>query len=433
MSESMRSSLSPRTAIVIKKMCFLAFLWANISVGVAYADGQLSEERGRDEAITSPIPAANDPNPKFHFPVQTERASESFAPVVEYGRYKRRINTRYWVPSDMGLKPPPCHYGGACFEGKAYTLEMQIRPSGRIKAWVRDKNGEPLAVRQTTLKVTVPVNAGPRHTVALSWDAPRHWYVGFVPSQHHVAAGQISAQLTHKGKTYGFEGFAPLTPFAQHGGVMIAVGPNTYELLPYMDGHVEAYVLKANGQSTASTDKLQLNMLSETGKVLSVPLRYSKKHKMFLGFSAVKEPVGTGPIELEVLTAKGSYRGSVIVAKPLPVSELEGWSMIAGPYTAEIARMVGGRKLVAVVRDDRHQAQTSKQIDVELVLHYESEEAGDEVIQTMPLAWNALKMRFEIDAPKDVDKVRWVSVQIRTFAEKPASIYNTSWVGAIQW
>ncbi len=338
-----------------------------------------------------------------------------------------------WPRNDFATKPPACFFGGNCLKTRDYVIEVQIRPYGKIKAWVRGRHdrNETIDFTRVLLNASLRSTDGAQNKVDLRWDPAKQLFVGYLPGKRQPAAGPLRMQLRYQNKTQSDSILASVTPHAAYGGMVIAAGPYVFEVIPYADGSIEAYRVDPGSAQDSSKLRTEVVVLSAENRPLLIPLNYSKKHQMFLGQAPVGERLGVGPVELAVQATGHDHQGSVVVAKPLASRTSTGWNVIVGPFTVTLAK-VAPAKIIGVVRDRKDRRPSSATVALELDIH--EDEEGDDVTQiySVSMRWKAETSRFEADWPATLNKARWIKVKIQEVNVEYSRISDVKWRGSVR-
>ncbi len=335
-----------------------------------------------------------------------------------------------WPRNDFNSKAPRCFYGGVCLATRDYVIELQLRPFGKVKTWIRSRHdaNEKLDTSTMSVEVSLQTTDQSKHRVELRWDPSMHYFMGFLPGKLHPASGTVQVTVRAGKKSQSVSGPAAVTPHGRHGGVVIAAGSYALEVMPFADGRIEAYPVSALG-GVASAG-VQVAVLSAKKQPLVIPLKYSDKHKMFLGQAPQGEQLATGPIELEVRAQGRAQLGSVIVAKPIPTGEFGGWNVITGPYTVSLSRVTGGL-LVATVRDAHEQIMSPKNLSLEAYLQIGDDVADDAQVYSLSMRYNADKARYEAKVPTTFEDATWVRVGVIEAGAKPGATEESTWRNSV--
>ncbi len=351
-------------------------------------------------------------------------------PATESGRASISP-MRFGVNKPPAERPVPvCHFGGHCIKLKNFAVEVMIRPYGRIKAWVRGKKGEAIDTSAITLTVTARASDKASHPVAVRWDPAKAWFTGYVPGKLHIVSGPIKVNVKGFGKNESASLQASITPRAHRGGVVIAAGPQAFEVLPYAQGRIEAYLIDLPASRDPAAIKPKVTLSDPMGKPVNVTLAYSEKHRMYLGSANPGESFGTGPVELEVSNGKQHFWGAVAAAKAIPSADMSGWPVIVGPYFVELSR--NKKVLVAMVRDAKDRTVSTKDIHVELDLFNTREEEEADDIYSLVLKWNPERVRFDAVLPDTFVDFAWCKVKVQKLGVDPTKQQETLWRGSIQ-
>jgi hypothetical protein len=157
------------------------------------------------------------------------------------------------APRSEQVVPSAGEHGGSVAATGAISTEITAEPDGRLVAYVRDPQGQPVQAHAMSVSIRRP-DEDPV-PVAMTYDAPNHRYVGRVAG---VPAGsypiEVSVQPTASAPAV--EVVAPpvqisavaSVPTARHGGRVQLVGDYAVETVAARGGDVAMYFYDREGQ-----------------------------------------------------------------------------------------------------------------------------------------------------------------------------------------
>ncbi len=322
---------------------------------------------------------------------------------------------------------PACHVGGNCLATRDFVAEVQLRPYGKIKAWIYPQRDELREVSLLQVNVNALGSDGVRHRVGLVWDPAKHFFVGYMPARVRPKAGPLQVFVLYQGKTRQATGVASITPHPKRGGLVMAAGPAALEVLAFQDGRVEAFAMGVKGTVQGSP---QLLTHTQNGAPMIIALKYSAKHARYLG-QLTGGVFAVSALELQVRSQGTLWTTAHDLVKPLPPSELQGSQVMVGPYSVEVAKLKND-KLVALVRDGTQQLIGGRDVDVTLDLYNDAEENNTGNIFSLAMRWNPDTIRFEGILPKTYMNPLWFEVKVQPLRTKN-DVHEDKWRGSSEW
>ena len=318
----------------------------------------------------------------------------------------------YAAPLRTSTRPAVvCHKGANCITVGPYAVEVELRPYGKVKAWVRDRQTHRRVHQNLHLQARVPAQDGRTYRVDLNWDQTKLIFSNFLPRGLRPSSGRLQIFLDQRTPTprrLSGQALAAPTPHPAHGGVILNAGPNTFELVAHENGAVRVYPRGASTRLSWNKIPLRVGLSSTSGSVVEQQLNYRPTLGAYVG--RVRDRLQTGPVYLHIQRKRVQHRADAAHIRPLSASEFGGWRMTAGPFTFEVARHRG--KLMAVVRDAAGRGLSSRDVALEANFHPYPEGTWPDPMVTLPFRWNPQRMRFELDIPEDAKESCWLGVKV---------------------
>ncbi len=210
---------------------------------------------------------------------------------------------------------PEPKFGGQVLAAGAYSAELFVRPSGEVRAFVRD-SAQADVKGGIDCKAKLKTAAGASEDVALSFDAPSASFVGRAKAGVELAPGPIdfsvSAGAGAQAAIGGLERVA-LSIDASHGGQLVAVGDFSVELV--VNGkEVTAFVFDASGKAHAAGDlDLKLDIGANAGTALA--LKWDAPSLSYKGKLDADLDLNVQPIRVSIAAGGKAFVGAVASLK----------------------------------------------------------------------------------------------------------------------
>ncbi len=210
---------------------------------------------------------------------------------------------------------PEPKFGGQVLTAGGYSAELFVRPSGEVRAFVRDGAGADVK-GGVDCKAKLKTKAGASEDVALSFDAPSASFVGHAKAGAELAPGPIefsvSAGAGAQASLGGLERIA-LSVSATHGGQVVVVGDYSVELV-VKGKEVAAFVFDASGKAVAAAD-LDLKLDVGAGAGAAVALKWDAPSLSYKGKLDADLDLNVEPIRVSIAAGGKAFVGAVASLK----------------------------------------------------------------------------------------------------------------------
>ncbi|MCG8557074.1 MAG: hypothetical protein MJD61_17585 [Proteobacteria bacterium] len=255
----------------------------------------------------------------------------------------------------VALLPERLHGGTQLLAGD-FGAEVAVSSSGEVDALLADRTGRVLA-GDPKLSVTAEVAGSDDdpHAVKLSWSPQHERYRGMVGPDVQVAAGPFNLSIAAGNVTHvGSLTFLPLRVPPRFGGIVVAAGDYSAEVLCRRNGRIEAVLLDSSGRPLAGEFGVSVDLLV-AGRMRSLPLSWSNKRQRYVG--RLRGGRKLNPEVFRITLGQGGHRfgGGVYSLAELPVPRPNRWAKVTPGAQPQVTTP---RKVVAR-RNGRHEVDPS--------------------------------------------------------------------------
>lgn len=191
----------------------------------------------------------------------------------------------------------------------------------------------------------------------------------------------------------------------QIGGTIVAAGDYNVEILAFVDGHIEAVVLDAEGELVADMSKLVVvaTLAAEGEAKAKVDLAWDAELSRFVGKVEAGVQLVPGPVEIAV-KAEGEANVGVLAELGLAVQASHGGQvMMAGAYSLEVVARGGIVHVYAF--DVAGQAHAKGDLDLNVAL-----DGGAK----LDLKWDPPSASYKAEVEGDLDlEAKPIVVEVR--------------------
>ena len=276
-------------------------------------------------------------------------------------------------------------FGGTVVPVGTQSVEVIPMSDGQVVAYVNDPSGNPV-MDGTGAEVAVKMGASSQ-PISLAWQQTDMRYSAV--SEVQLQPGPVEVTLTQNGQaqTGRVEMVAVVQPPA-HGGVVLAVGNYSSELLAKSDGTVVAYLNGPQGAVTADAGLQFVATVPGAGGTPSpVTMSYDAGQSCWVGRVAAGVQVAPGPLEVSVTTGGATAQGRFEALAPMPPAEHGGTVVATGLFGVEVVPGANG-EIEAYVKDSQGAASAPDGLELSVNVH-----VGDRR-EPVVLAWSAPRRRF---------------------------------------
>lgn len=276
-------------------------------------------------------------------------------------------------------------YGGTVVPVGNQTVEVIPMSDGQVVAYLNDPSGNPVT---TPGDVQLAVKLGSSQPLTLAWQETDLRFSASVTNVQ-LTPGPVEVTLTQAGQTQtGSIAMVPVVPPPAHGGVVLAVGTYSSEIITNANGSIVAYLNGPEGAAVLDPQvQVVANVQAAGGAAAPVSLTFDPAQQCWVGQVGAGVAIAPGPVQVAVTTAGATAEGRFEAVAPLPQPEHGGTVVAAGGFGVEVVPAANG-EVEAFLKDSAGAAAPPD--GMEVTVNFQSGPRPEPVV----LVWNAGRGRF---------------------------------------
>jgi len=293
-------------------------------------------------------------------------------------------------------------YGGTVVPVGNQTVEVIPMSDGQVVAYLNDASGNPVTAPGD---VQLAVKLGSSQPLALAWQETDLRF-GATVTNVNLAPGPVEVTLTQGGQTLtGQVAMVPVVQPPAHGGVVLAVGTYSSEIITKADGSIVAYLNGPEGVAVADAGvQVVANVQATGGAATPVNLTFDQAQQCWVGQVGAGVTIAPGPVQVAVTTGGATAEGRFEAVAPLPPPEAGGTVLAAGGLNVEVVPAANG-EVEAILKDAAGAAPPPE--GTEVTVNFVAGGRPEPVV----LVWNAGRRRF-IGRPRAGIRIQSIPAEV---------------------